>query len=204
MPLPIEFYDRDPVTVARELLGTKLVRERGGRVTSGIIVETEAYLARGDAACHAFRGQTRRNAAMFGPPGRAYVYAIHAHHCLNVVTEAAGVPSAVLVRAIAPLEGLALMKRRRRTRDPTRIGAGPGNLCQALLITRAHNEWDLTAGQTLWVSAPDGAQRFAIACGPRIGVTAAHDLPLRFVVKGSPHLSKPLLAAGRGRRVKKR
>src|ERR1700733_2410329 len=97
-----EFYEREPVMVARELLGKRLLRETSAGLCGGRIVETQAYLSSRDSACPAARGQTRRNAAMFGPPGHAYVYMIHSRWCLNAVTEPAGVPSAILIRAIEP------------------------------------------------------------------------------------------------------
>src|SRR2546423_4509899 len=122
-PLPREFYLRNPVTVARELIGKRLVRETSAGVSGGRIVEVEAYLSQRDPACHASRGMTNRNAAMFGPPGHAYIYMIHSRWCLNAVTEPAGVPSAILIRPVEPLEGVQLMHQRLRTdivRDLTR------------------------------------------------------------------------------------
>src|SRR2546430_5517537 len=113
--LPQEFYLREPVVVARELLGKRLVSETSAGVCGGRIVEVEAYLSRRDPACHASRGMTNRNAAMFGPAGHAYVYMIHSRWCLNAVTEPQGVPSAILIRAIEPLDGVELMHQRRRT-----------------------------------------------------------------------------------------
>ena len=189
-PLPLSFYAREPVTVARELLGMRLVRVDGRTVTAGRIVETEAYLACDDAACHAARGRTRRNESMFGPPGRAYVYSIHARWCLNTVTEAEDVPSAVLIRAVEPLTGFTAMERRRGTKVRLDLARGPARLCEAFRIDRELDGWDLTAGRRLWIAPDEPPDAAAIAISPRIGVTSAHDLPLRFYVDDSPYVSR--------------
>lgn len=192
-PLAREFYDRHAMDVARALLGKLLVRQtQAGRV-SGRIIETEAYLASDDPACHAARGRTRKNASMFGPPGRAYVYPIHSRYCFNVVTEPESVPSAVLIRAVEPLAGLELMQARRgqdRLRD---LAAGPAKLCEAFAIDRAQDGWDLTLGLDLWITddgiaAVDDA---CIGCSPRIGVTSAEHLPLRFFFRNHGLVSGP-------------
>jgi DNA-3-methyladenine glycosylase len=202
-PLPREFYDRGVVGAARELLGSCLVRTTAEGATVGRIVEVEAYLARDDPANHAFRGRTRRNRSMFGPPGHAYVYAIHSRWCLNAVTEPEGVPSAVLIRAVEPLAGLELMRQRRSARagkqrrasSPalTDLARGPARLCEAFGIDRALDGWDLTLGAQLWIAAgPErGVDPPQVATSRRIGVTSAHDLALRFYVAGNPHVSKP-------------
>lgn len=206
--MPRRFYDRDVVAVARDLLGQRIVRVTPDGRTAGRIVEVEAYLGRDDPASHAYRGKTRRNAAMFGPPGHAYVYAIHSRWCLNAVTEPEGVPSAVLIRAVEPLEGVELMQRRRRARRrlgggssaahaPTLpvadLARGPARLCEAFAIDRALDGWDLTRGVDLWIAAArDRAVSPAeIRTSPRVGVTSAHDLPLRFFVADSPFVSQP-------------
>ena len=201
-PLPREFYDREVVTVARELLGTVLLRASESGLVAGRIVEVEAYLGADDPASHAYRGRSRRNASMFGPPGHAYVYAIHSRWCLNVVTEPAGVPSAVLIRAIEPLAGLELMRKRRAarakrhgnsigSRAPLDLARGPARLCEAFAIDRALDGWDLTRGAQLWIAsgtAPlDPAE---IATSRRVGVTSARDVLLRFYVAGSPFVSR--------------
>jgi DNA-3-methyladenine glycosylase len=191
--LPPAFYDRPPEVVARELLGKRLVRCTAEGITTGRIVEAEAYLAEGDPACHACRGRTRKNAAMFGPPGRAYVYVIHARHCLNAVTQGVDVPSAVLIRAVEPLEGLPLMAQRRGSSKPRDLARGPARLCEAFAIDRTLNGWDLTIGERLWidrVGCPSVAA-LRMATTPRIGVTSAFEMPLRFVVADSPYLSGP-------------
>ena len=191
---PASFYDRGPEMVARELLGKLLVCAYQGHVTAGIIVETEAYLAANDTASHAYRGRTARNASMFGPPGRAYVYILRGHHCLNVVTEGENVASAVLIRAVEPLLGIGVMHTRRGTARRTDLTSGPGKLCQALAICRqALDGWDLTQGQRLWLAAPEAAMPpEAIAVSGRIGVPRAGELPLRFYVPSSRFLSRGL------------
>lgn len=184
------FYDRDALEVARELLGKVLVHEtRLGRV-AGRIVEVEAYRAVADPANHGHRGQTRKNASMFGPPGRAYVYAIHARHCLNAVTEPRGVASAVLIRAVEPIDGLVIMKRLRKIDLVRDLARGPGRLCEAFGIDRALDGADLTRGERLWIA--DGEpppERFVVS--RRIGVSSGEDLLYRFLVPDSPFVSKP-------------
>jgi DNA-3-methyladenine glycosylase len=192
------FFDRPVTEVARELLGMLLVRTDHEGRTVGRIVEVEAYLAQGDSACHAAKGRQRRNASMFGPPGRAYVYSIHARYCLNVVTEPQGVPSAVLIRAVEPLEGIPLMQARRGRRRLLDLARGPGRLCEAFAIDRHLDGSALNADSPLWI-AGDGLHVTAdrIASSPRIGVTSAQHLPLRFFVDGSPFVSGPRKFHGR-------
>ena len=182
VPLSQSFYNRDPVVVARKLLGKLLVRRTRDGLCTGRIVETEAYLAQDDEACHASRGQTRRNATMFGPPGRAYVYRIHQVYCLNAVTEPEGTPSAVLIRAIEPLAGVELMRRRAGKQVLHHVARGPGLLCRALAIDQQLDGWDLTEGRRLWI-AEQAVEGCEIVVSPRIGVGAAKELPLRFHVK---------------------
>jgi DNA-3-methyladenine glycosylase len=181
-PLPRAFYDRDPVLVARELLGALLVRGAGSEQCAGRIVETEAYLAAGDSACHSHRGKTRRNATMFGRPGLLYVYSIHSRYCLNVVTEQEGVASAVLIRAVEPVTGIELMQQRRGQIRLLDLARGPARLCEAFDVDRRLDGTDLTIGKQVWIApdpSGDGVHR-PIAVSPRIGVTSAHELPLRF------------------------
>lgn len=189
-PLPISFYNRDPAAVARELLGAVLIRALDDRRLAGRIVETEAYLPENDPACHASRGMTRRNAVMFGPAGRAYVYAIHSRWCLNVVTQPAGVACAVLIRAIEPLEGLEEMHARRPGHAVRDLARGPARLCQALDIDARHNGLDLTRKGPLWIAAAASFEDHQVLVSPRIGVTSAHELPLRFFVGASPFVSR--------------
>jgi DNA-3-methyladenine glycosylase len=190
-PLQRRYYNRDVVRVARELLGRHLIHESAEGTTIGRIVEVEAYLPEGDSSCHGARGQTRRNASLFGPPGHAYVYAIHSRWCLNAVAEPENVACAALIRAVEPLEGLDLMRTRRQREAPLDLARGPGRLCQAFGIDRALDGWDLTLGERLWIAATKRplAKSEAVAISPRIGVTSAHEMPLRFFLAGNRWVS---------------
>ncbi|UUL83160.1 DNA-3-methyladenine glycosylase [Sphingomonas qomolangmaensis] len=182
--IPTAFFDRDASTVARALIGTELRVDGVG----GIIVETEAYDTT-DPASHSFKGATPRNAAMFGPPGRAYVYRSYGiHWCLNFVCEGEGVGSAVLIRAIEPTIGIAEMARRRGMADARRLCSGPGRLCQALGIDGSVNHARIDRPP---FDLFEAAHRQPIAAGPRIGITRGTDLPWRYSAKGSKFLSRP-------------
>ena len=194
------FFDRDPITVARALLGMLLFHHDSRPLCVGRIVETEAYLAADDPASHSYRGRTPRNAAMFGPPGHAYVYAMHRYHCLNVVTEGVEVPSAVLLRAVEPLQGMEVMSARRGTERYVNLTSGPGKLCQAFAIDRTFDQWELTQGRRLWLAAPIQKREVDIVATPRIGVTSAQTLPLRFCDVDSACLSRRLRIASSSRR----
>ena len=189
------FYARDPAVVARELIGKRLLRRSVDGLCGGIIVETEAYLAANDPASHSFRGRTRKNRTMFGRAGLLYVYPIHARHCLNAVTETRGVASAVLIRAIEPLVGIEQMRQRRssgdRAPEPRDLTRGPARLCEALAVDRTLDGWNLTRGSRIWIEAhdEDRIEESEIATSPRIGVTSAHDLELRFFRKGCEFVS---------------
>jgi DNA-3-methyladenine glycosylase len=182
--LPLSFYARPALTVARELLGTHLVLEGAGGRHVVRIVETEAYVGEHDLACHASKGRTPRTEVLFGPPGRAYVYLIYGmYHCFNVVTDVEGVASAVLVRGAEPLEGLGTAVRT----------DGPGRLCRALGLTLAHNRWDLQC-PPLYLEAGTPLAEAQVARGPRIGVDYAGAWarePFRLWVRGSQHVSRP-------------
>jgi len=187
--LPVAFYNRPPDVVARELLGALLVHERRGVLCGGRIVETEAYFAHLDPACHTWRGKTRRNATMFGPPGHAYVYFCYGNHwLLNAVTEAEGTGSAVLIRALEPLYGVAQMARRRGGVRGYGLTNGPGKLCAALGITGRHNGVPLWEG-ALRMHAPEHAP-LPWQAGPRIGISAGTELHARFWVPGNPWVSR--------------
>lgn len=186
------FYERPPATVACALVGKYVIRlTADGALTTGRIVETEAYLASDDPASHSHRGQTKRNASMFGPPGHAYVYTIHTRWCLNAVTQSAGVGSAVLIRAVEPLLGIEHMQQRRGVEKLRDLARGPGRLCGALAIDRAQDGWDLTRGEQLWIAEPPDAASAngRVAAGPRIGISSAQELPLRFFLADCPFVS---------------
>jgi DNA-3-methyladenine glycosylase len=192
LPLPRDFYARHPAIVAHELLGKRLIRQTAdGSISAGRIVEAEAYLSSRDSACHASRGQTRKNATMFGPAGHAYVYMIHARWCLNAVTEGVGVPSAVLIRAIEPLVGIELMQARRGIEKHLDLARGPARLCAALDVTKQFDGRDLTAGRELWIAddAELNGNPLRIVRSRRIGVTSAHHRLLRFYLAGNRFVS---------------
>ncbi|MDR7532926.1 MAG: DNA-3-methyladenine glycosylase [Armatimonadota bacterium] len=191
-PLPRRFFARDAVAVARALVGCLLVHETPRGRLVGRIVETEAYRGPDDPASHAYR-KTARSAIMYGPPGRAYVYFTYGMHwCLNVVTGARGVPGAVLLRAVEPVAGVALMRRLRGAGPDVpaaRLAAGPGRLTRALGVGPRHNGRDLTR-PPLYLAA-GAPRRKTVLVGPRVGITAARRRRWRFGLAGSPALSRP-------------
>jgi DNA-3-methyladenine glycosylase len=178
------FFDRSVHEVAPELIGATLLVNGLG----GVIVEVEAY-HHTDPAAHSYIGPTERNAVMFGPPGYAYVYRSYGiHWCLNFVCEAEGSASAVLIRALAPTQGLAAMRRRRGVTDERLLCSGPGRLCQALGITDA--QYALALDQPPFAIFAR-SEEIDVVVGPRIGLTKAVDHPWRYGLKGSRFLSKP-------------
>ena len=184
-PLPRKFYNRPTLTVARELLGARLVRIVDGVKLVGLISETEAYFGFDDLASHAKAGRTIRTAPMFGPPGHAYVYFTYGNHwMLNAVTEQKDFPAAVLIRAIQPIEGVEMMIKRRQGRDTL----GPGKLTQAMGITSSENQVDLTgSGSGLWIEAGIPVPKKSVTIGPRVGLNTTPEpwlsKPWRFLVK---------------------
>ena len=189
--LPREFYDRDTVEVARQLLGCVLVRPYQGEWLAGMIVETEAYLGESDPASHAYRGRTPRTEIMYGPPGFSYVYLIYGmYHCLNFVTEREGKAAAVLIRALEPVSGIEIMQQLRRTHRLEQLTSGPGKLCQALAIDDQLNGVDLT-GERLFVVEGKTFPPSEIVQTTRIGIRAGTDKPWRFYVKGNRFVSTP-------------
>ncbi len=187
MILPRSFYARPTVDVARDLLGKIVVHGK----TSGRIVETEAYPGGDDLASHSARGITDRTRVIFGPPGHAYVYFIYGmYECLNLVVEPEGQAGCVLIRALEPLDGIELMRRRRPGAATLRdLASGPGKLTLALAITRAQNGADVTRGN-LTVRAPGDSAPFEIGVSPRIGIRHCADWPLRFTIRGNPFVSR--------------
>lgn len=219
-PLPLcighdrPFYERSTLEIARALLGATLIHETARGRLAGMIVETEGYVAPEDAACHAYRGVTNRNRVMFGAAGHAYVYRSYGmHYMLNVVTEAAGIAAAVLIRALDPREGLDIMmdnrgltappgdsagnggedgggkkSGRRGDKSGPNVANGPGRLCQALAIGPELNGGDLT-GLPLYIVPGVPHDTLPIVQTTRIGITRAVELPWRFYVKGNPAVS---------------
>ena len=190
LPLGPEFYARDTVRVARDLLGCVLQTKVRGAETSGRIVEVEAYVGPHDPAAHGYGNRrSARNDKLFGPPGTAYVYFIYGMHwCFNAVTEQEGFPAAVLIRALEPLAGREVMQRRRRTDDPRGLCAGPGRLCQALGINQRLNGVSLSSDRLRIL--PADSKRKRVIASRRVGITKAAEWPLRFSLAGSPWLSR--------------
>ena len=189
--LPVTFFRRPAEIVAADLLGKVVVSSIGGRGTAGVIVETEAYLGYDDPASHGYlHRRNARNAALFGPPGLWYVYLSYGMHwCANLVCQQAGYASAVLLRALEPLDGLEIMRQRRGAVPDRALCSGPGKLCQALGIDRDLDGARMGASPVL-VRRPVRSEQRRIAATPRVGITKAVDWPLRFVVAGSPWLSR--------------
>lgn len=190
--LPRRFYLRPAITVARDLLGTYLVRGIGGRRLIGRIVEVEAYLGQRDPASHAYRGMTPRNEVMFGEGGHLYVYFTYGmHFCCNVVTGPAGTASAVLLRAVVPVRGSGLMRTRReagkgRHVSDTALTNGPGKLCQAFGIDRKLNGADLCS-DSIWIGKPPGPRRrVKVTRSPRVGISRGQQHLWRFLLPLPP------------------
>lgn len=180
------FFYRDPREVARDLLGTVLVN---GPV-AGRIVETEAYLSDGDPAAHAWRGRTKRTEVLFGPPGFAYVFRTRQHVCLNVVAEEVDVPGCVLIRALAPVAGIDVMRERRPRMPDTQLTNGPAKLCQAFDIDMRHYGMDLCDGEGLHLDQGPVGDAPSVMTGPRVGVGAAKNAALRYYVTHDPFVSR--------------
>jgi DNA-3-methyladenine glycosylase len=189
--LPREFYARATLEVAADLIGKVLVHETARGITSGVIVETEAYVGESDPACHAAPGPTTRNAPLYGPPGFAYVYLNYGiHYLVNAVTEPEGSPAAVLIRALEPLEGQAMMRRRRRAAPSVPASSlcrGPGNLSRALGISLKQNRADLT--HSALRIEDRGLRGREVMWGPRVGISVGVEPHWRCYAAGSEAVS---------------
>jgi DNA-3-methyladenine glycosylase len=196
MPIGKNFFNQPTIDLAQALLGKYLVMGN----LKGKIVETEAYLYRGDPGCHASRGMTARNAPMFGPAGRTYVYFIYGmYHCLNIVSGKTGEGEAVLIRALEPIQGITLMQKRRRTTKLENLCNGPGKLTQAFGITRKHNNLSLLDGK---LQIQHSREKPEIASSRRIGLSSGQELELRFFIKEN-RFTTPLRGVDCMRRVRK-
>jgi DNA-3-methyladenine glycosylase len=191
-----DFYERETEIVAREMLGTVLECETGDGLASGIIVETEAYLGEHDLACHAAAGRTARTEPLYGPPGTSYVYFIYGMYwCFNAVTREEGLPSAVLVRALEPLDGIALMHERRpRIRNAVDLTNGPGKLCAALGIGGSMSGKSLQR-KPLRIREGERVPDEKVEVTTRIGIKQSADWPLRWIVRGNRFVSRGKLSA---------
>ena len=194
--LPRSFYERETEIVARDMLGTVLECDTAEGRASGIIVETEAYLGEHDLACHAAAGRTPRTEALYGPGGTSYVYFIYGMYwCFNAVTRAEGLPSAVLVRAIEPLDGISLMhKRRPRIKSDVELTNGPGKLCTALGIVGSISAKNLQR-KPLLIRQGEPVPDDKVEVTTRIGITRCADWPLRWIVRGNRFVSRGKLSA---------
>ncbi len=190
IPLLRSFYERDTAEVAQRLLGKILIHRSPEGVTSGRIVETEAYYGKNDPASRASRKRTKLNWLMWERGGLTFVYMVHNHWLFNVTTERERVPGAVLIRALEPLDGIELMKRRRKTDDELNLASGPGKLTQAMGITREHHGLDLTDPESVIVITNGENKPIEIASSHRIGVTKDLKRKLRFYVRGNLYVSR--------------
>ncbi len=185
------FFKGQTEEVAKKLLGKILVRIYNGKILAGKIVETEAYLDENDLASHSAVGMTERNKVMFGEAGLAYVYFTYGmHYCFNVVTGEKGKGSAVLIRALEPIEGIEQMKKFRRKKDVHILTNGPAKLCQALKIDKKLNGVDLKTSSEIFIGEPNQQEQFEIMTTTRIGIEKSKDLPLRFYIKENKFVSK--------------
>jgi len=189
--LPKSFYERDPATVAKELLGKVLVRRFNHQILSGKIVETEAYYGENDPASKAYKGRKAFNELMFLDVGKTFIYMVHGNWLLNIVAHPKGGVGAVLIRALEPLQGIEAMKKNRGIKDIYALTSGPGRLTKALNITRKHNGLDVTKAENEIAIFEAAVEEFEICTSHRIGVKK--DLPheLRFYIKGNRFVSKP-------------
>ena len=190
--IPQEFYGRNTIDVAKDLLGKILVRVVDRKTLSGIIVETEAYRSTDDPASHSYRGKTERNSVMFGEVGRAYVYFTYGNHfCLNIVAKEESTPAgAVLIRAIEPVEGIKLMHGLRKTNDLYNLTSGPGKLAKALNVTKKQNGIDVTKKGEMYILNGKDVDDSSIIAASRIGIRVALDKQWRFLIADNKFVSR--------------
>lgn len=192
--IPRLFYDRNPIVVAQELLGTFLVRRINNTILVGMITETEAYLPTGDSAAHSFKGKTKRNASLYKEAGHTYVHSMRQYNLLDIVTEGTDKPGSVLIRAIEPIEGTEEMKHFRKSKDIEGLTNGPGKVCIALAITRDLDGVDITSAESpIFIARADKIKNESsriIETSSRIGISAAKDMLLRFHISENSHVSK--------------
>lgn len=183
-PFSRAFYQRSTPLVAKELVGKMLVRTWNGTILAGIIFETEAYGDSNDPASHAYRKETKRNQAMFGPVGHGYIYFVYGnHHCFNIVArDKKSIAGAVLIRGLIPVTGIEVMQKLRPTKHVPNLANGPGKLCQAFQLSRADNQIDLTQLGKLYVAEGITLSEHDIVCTTRIGIRQAQDTLWRYVM----------------------
>ncbi|NLK01288.1 MAG: DNA-3-methyladenine glycosylase [Clostridia bacterium] len=187
--LPISFYQRDTVTVAKELLGKHMVYSKGSDILAGKVVETEAYLV-GDPACHSIGGKTKRNEVMFGPSGFAYVFIIYGiHFCFNVTSGVDNRPEAVLIRALEPIKGIETMRRNRGQNEILNLCSGPGKLTQAMGIDMGYNGSSVVEGAIRFYESME-EDTFKVVTTTRVGISKAADWLLRFYIRDNEFISK--------------
>ncbi len=190
MILPVSFYSRSTPKVLEDLIGKVLVRMSEEGLTSGIIVEAEAYTGEDDPASYAFCGRTKRSEIMYGPPGRAFVHFTYGmHHMLNLVTEREEFPAAILIRALEPREGISLMKKRRQTEELINLCSGPAKICQAFSIDRSHNGVSLSSSRSSIFIKEGEKRKEELIWTSRIGIGEGKDRLWRAYLKGSPFIS---------------
>ncbi|NMJ87656.1 MAG: DNA-3-methyladenine glycosylase [Thaumarchaeota archaeon] len=187
-----EFYNRNTIVVAKDLLGKILVRVVGDKILSGIIVESEAYSSIDDPASHSYKGKTERNNVMFGEVGHAYVYFTYGiHYCLNIVAKEHNIPAgAVLIRAIEPIEGIEQMQKFRKTNDLYNLTNGPGKLTKALNVTKKQNGVDVVKKYEIYILIGREIDNSSIIATSRIGISTALDKQWRFLITGNKFVSR--------------
>ena len=199
MILPVSFYSRSTLKVLEDLIGKVLVRKSEDGLTSGVIVEAEAYTGEDDPASYSFSGRTKRSEIMYGPPGRAFVHFTYGmHHMLNLVTEKEEFPAAILIRALEPREGISLMKKRRQTEELFNLCSGPAKICEAFGIDRSHNGVSLSSSRSpLFIKEGERRQegekreegREELIWTSRIGIQQGKERLWRAYLRGNPFIS---------------